>query len=129
MAIQYKLIGKRSPMDKIVRFYAIAVYGKTYNLSQLVKLLAARSTTASEGDTFSVLIGLRDLMKEILDRSERVHIDGIGTFEVVISSEGAADMDTFHCLIPSLLFIKSKLTNEQYQACFCKQAIQRVINN
>ena len=100
MSILYKLIKKRSIVDKVVRFYATVVYGKTYNMSQLAKELAAKSTTASEGDTFSVLIGLRDLIKEHLERSERVHIEGIGTFEVVISSEGAENEEDFH---PSMI--------------------------
>jgi predicted histone-like DNA-binding protein len=72
------------------------VYGKTYSLSQLAKELAARSTTASEGDVFSVLIGLRDLMKEHLDHSDRVLFDGIGTFEIALSSEGAEEPGKFH---------------------------------
>lgn len=98
MSIPYKLIPKRNPQkpDDAPRYYAIAVHGKTYNLSQLAKLLSARSTTASEGDTFSVLIGLRELMQEILDRCDRVHFDGIGTFEVALSSEGAEDPNKFH---------------------------------
>lgn len=98
MAIQYKLIPKRNPqnVEAAPKHYAIAVYDRTCNLSQLAKELASRSTTASEGDVFSVLIGLRDLMKEHLDRSDRVLFDGIGTFEIALSSEGAEEPDKFH---------------------------------
>jgi predicted histone-like DNA-binding protein len=98
MAIQYKLVSKRNPQDVKAepKYYAIVVQGKTYDLKALAKELAARSTTASEGDTFSVLIGLRDLMQEHLDRSERVYFDGIGTFEISLSSEGSEAPEKFH---------------------------------
>ncbi len=98
MSIQYKLIPRRNPRDlkAAPKYYAIAVHGKTYNLSQLAKELAARSTTASEGDVFSVLIGLRDLMREHFDRSDRVLFDGIGTFDIALSSEGAEEPEKFH---------------------------------
>jgi predicted histone-like DNA-binding protein len=78
------------------KYYAIAVHGKTYNLSELAKELAARSTTASEGDVFSVLIGLRDLMREHFDRSERVLFDGIGTYDISLLSEGVEQPENFH---------------------------------
>jgi predicted histone-like DNA-binding protein len=98
MAIQYKVISKRNPQnpDAEPKYYAIVVQGKTYDLRKLAKELAARSTTASEGDVFSVLIGLRDLMREHFDRSERVLFDGIGTFDIALSSEGAELPEKFH---------------------------------
>ena len=69
-------------------------------MKKLARELAGRSTTASEGDVYSVLIGLRDLMKEHLDRSDRVMIDGIGSFEIAVSSDGAESEGKFH---PSLI--------------------------
>jgi predicted histone-like DNA-binding protein len=98
MAVKYKLIRKINPSkpteDKKV--YAMAVHEKTFKLKELSRELAARSTTASEGDVYSVLIGLRDLMREHLDRSDRVVIDGIGSFSVTLSSEGAESEEKFH---------------------------------
>lgn len=98
MSIKYKIIPRKNPRDLEgpVKFYAIPVHGKTYNLKELAKELAARSTTASEGDTYSVLIGMRDLMKEHIERSERVLIDSIGTFDASLSSEGSEEEDKFH---------------------------------
>ena len=97
MSIEYKLIQKRNPVDPSApkKFYALAVHQRTFNLKQLARELAGRSTTASEGDVYSVLIGLRDLMKDHLDRSDRVVLDGIGSFEVALTSEGAESEDKF----------------------------------
>jgi len=98
MSIEYKVVQKRNPVDPSApkKFYALAVHKRTFNLKQLARELAARSTTASEGDVHAVLIGLRDLMKEHLERSDRVVLDGIGSFAVALTSEGAESEDKFH---------------------------------
>jgi predicted histone-like DNA-binding protein len=78
------------------KVYAMAIHEKTFKLQELSRELAARSTTASEGDVYAVLIGMRDLIREHLDRSDRVVIDGIGSFAVNLSSEGAESEEKFH---------------------------------
>ena len=98
MAIEYKCVNKRNPQDPTapMKVYALAVHPRTFNLKKLASALAARSTTASEGDVYSVLIGMRDLMREYLDRSDRVVLDGIGSFEISLSSDGAESEEKFH---------------------------------
>lgn len=65
-------------------------------MKELARELAARSTTASEGDAYSVLIGFRDLIREHLDRSDKVVIDGIGSLRMNLSSDGAESAEKFH---------------------------------
>lgn len=98
MSVKYKLISRVNPLDATApkKTYALAVHEKTFRLKELARELAQRSTTASEGDVYSVLIGMRDLMREHLDRSDRVAIDGIGTFVINVSSEGAESEEKFH---------------------------------
>ena len=98
MAVEYKYVWKLNPMNRTApkKVYALAVHDRMFDLKKLARELAGRSTTASEGDTYSVLIGLRDLMREHLDRSDRVLIDGIGSFEIAVSSEGAESEEKFH---------------------------------
>ena len=98
MPIKYRLIKKINPMDREAakKVYAVAIHENVFKLKELAKELAARSTTASEGDTFAVLIGLRDLIKEHLERSDKVVIDGIGSFAMNVSSEGANSEEEFH---------------------------------
>ena len=102
MPIFYKLIAKANPRFPTAprKYYATPVYGKTSNLSRMAKLVSQRSTTASEGDAFAVLIDVRDIMKEHFERGERVLIDGIGTFFMGLSSEGSDTPEAFH---PSLI--------------------------
>jgi predicted histone-like DNA-binding protein len=98
MSVKYKLIQRTNPLNptETRKTYAIAIHEKTFRLRELSRELAARSTTASEGDVYSVLIGMRDLMKEHLDRGDRVVIDDIGSFAVNLSSEGAESEEKFH---------------------------------
>lgn len=98
MAIEYKLVQKKNPMNPTApnKFYALAVHRRTFNLKQLAREVAGRSTTASEGDVYSVIIELMVVIKEHLDRSDRVLIDGIGSFAVALSSDGAESEDKFH---------------------------------
>ena len=102
MAINYKLVAKINPLNRnlAAKYYVKAIINKSVSLKELARGLAARSTTASEGDVYSVLIGMRDLMKEHLERSDKVTIDGIGSFQMSLSSEGAETEEKFnHSLI------------------------------
>ena len=98
MAINYKLVAKVNPLniDLPAKYYAKAIIDKSISLKELARELAARSTTASEGDVYSVLIGMRDLMREHLERSDKVIIDGIGSFQASLSSEGAETEEKFN---------------------------------
>ena len=98
MSIKYKTIEKVNPRDPKApkKSYASAVHETTVKMKGLAKGLAAKSTTASEGDVYSVLIGLRDLIVEHLERGDRVTIEGIGSFAVNLSSEGSDKPEDFH---------------------------------
>ena len=98
MPIEYKCVNKKNPQnpEAPAKVYALAIHPRTFDLKKLARELAGRSTTASEGDVYSVLIGLRDLMREHLDRSDRVMLDGIGSFEIALSSDGAESEEKFH---------------------------------
>ena len=102
MAIKYKYVRKFNPQDPTApqKVYAMAVHENVFKLKELARELAARSTTASEGDTYAVLVGMRDLIREHLERSDKVVIDGIVSIAINISSEGAASEEEFR---PSMI--------------------------
>lgn len=102
MAIQYRLISKVNPIDRTApfKYYAVAIHEKTFTLDDLAREVAQQSTTASEGDVYSVIIGLRDAIRKHLERSDKVVISGIGSFQVNLSSDGAESEKKFH---PSLI--------------------------
>ena len=98
MSIKYKVIERHNPLDVKApkKAYGIALHGKNRKLGALAKELATYSTTASEGDVFSVAIGLRDLIRKYLAEGDKVTIDGIGTFSINISSAGAESVEKFY---------------------------------
>lgn len=98
MAIKYRVRNKVNPLQPEApkKHYAIAIHPETVRLKDLSRELAAQSTTASEGDVYSVIIGLRDLIKTHLNRSNKVVIEGIGSFQINLSSEGAETEEKFH---------------------------------
>ena len=62
----------------------------------MAREVAAESTTASEGDTHAVMIDMVDNVRYHLGKSHKVVIDGLGTFYVNISTEGAETEDKFN---------------------------------
>ena len=98
MAVEYKLIPKRNPQDPEAepKYYATPVYHKTITMEELAREVSARSTTTSEGDVYSVLVDVRDIIRAHIADSDRVHIAGIGTFEIGLSSGGADTKEAFH---------------------------------
>ena len=65
MAVEYKLIPKRNPQDPEAepKYYATPVYHKTITMEELAREVSARSTTTSEGDVYSVLVDVRDIIR------------------------------------------------------------------
>ena len=98
MPLKYKLVQKRNPQDPSApkKIYASAVRNNTFTLKSIAREVAGRSTTASAGDVFAVIIELIAVMKEHLERSDRVVIDGIGSFELSLKSDGAESEEKFH---------------------------------
>lgn len=65
MAVEYKLIPKRNPQDPEAepKCYATLVYHKTITMEELAREVSAHSTTTSEGDVYSVLVDVRDIIR------------------------------------------------------------------
>ena len=65
MAVEYKLIPKRNPQDPEAepKYYATPVYHKTITMEELAREVSARFTTTSEGDVYSVLVDVRDIIR------------------------------------------------------------------
>ena len=98
MAIIYAVGVKINPRDLLAprKWYGSAVHTETIKFKQLAREVAAESTTASEGDTYAVMIGMVDKVRYHLGKSHKVVIEGLGTFFVNISSDGAESEDKFN---------------------------------
>jgi predicted histone-like DNA-binding protein len=88
--IFYKLIqNKNEEMPKAYqKWYARPVVTETIDLDYIAERIQ-RSSTAKKSDAKAVLTEMVEVITDALQSSQRVHIDGFGSFKVGISSRGA----------------------------------------
>lgn len=90
--MKYKVIKKGQPGvagGGIRKYYASPVYTGETDLKSLGNELSARSTV-SKTDTIAVLAGLVDLIAEKLKDGNIVRLGDLGSFRLVINSNGEA---------------------------------------
>ena len=93
MSIFYRLSQNNMDGSKMFgKWYGRAVHLNTVNLADIAKQIQA-NTTAKEADVKAVLTELIEVMQRELQASNRVRINGIGTFKVTFASKGADTAD------------------------------------
>lgn len=94
MAVNYKIYqNKRSGLTQNM-FYARATHRDTVCIKDLAQLMQA-NCTVKHSDIVAVLTELSEVMKAELQRSNRVKIDGLGTFKVGLSTKPAPTAKDF----------------------------------
>ena len=89
MSIFYRLSQNNMDGSKMFgKWYGRAVHLNTVDLAAIAKQIQA-NTTAKEADVKAVLTELIEVMQRELQNSNRVRLDGIGTFKVTFASKGA----------------------------------------
>jgi predicted histone-like DNA-binding protein len=87
MAVQFEFY--ESPVrpgdeGKDVRYHARAVTFGTVNTARVVEIIHSRCTL-TRGDIQHVLIGLSEVLGELLSDGNRIHLEGIGYFQVTLT--------------------------------------------
>lgn len=75
---------------KPVRLHARVVAGKTVDTEKLSEEIHARSSLTTS-DVQAALISLKELIQEHLQAGDRIHISGLGTFEMTLSCPDIRD--------------------------------------
>lgn len=76
------------------KWYARPVYTGTINLDGIAERIQ-RNSTAKRSDAKAVLTEMVEVITDALQSSQRVHIDGFGTFKIGLSSKGASVVKDF----------------------------------
>lgn len=76
------------------KWYARPVYNGTINLDGIADLIQ-RNSTAKKSDAKAVLTEMVEVITDALQSSQRVHIDGFGTFKIGMSSKGSQTVKDF----------------------------------
>ena len=79
------------------KWYARPVYTGTIDLDGIAERIQ-RNSTAKKSDAKAVLTEMVEVITDALQASQRVHINGFGTFKVGMSSKGADDVKKFNIL-------------------------------
>lgn len=95
MAVNFKIYQSNRKGGTNGKFYARAAHRETINTKDLAEVMQNNSTV-KRSDIFAVLTELSEVLRQELQRSNKVHIDGIGTFKVGIHSKGAKTAKEFN---------------------------------
>ena len=95
MAVNFKIYQSNRKGGTNGKFYARAAHRETINTKDLAEVMQNNSTV-KRSDIVAVLTELSEVLRQELQRSNKVHIDGIGTFKVGIHSKGAKNAKEFN---------------------------------
>ena len=92
----YKLVQNNNEKmtEAYQKWYAKAVAIGTKNLDDISEIIQ-RNCTVKKSDVKAVLTELPEVLKDMLQDSYRVKIDGLGAFKIGISSKGADSVKGF----------------------------------
>ncbi|MBR5729858.1 MAG: HU family DNA-binding protein [Prevotella sp.] len=78
-----------------LKWYAFPVVTETVDLDYIAERIQ-RNSTAKKSDAKAVLTEMVEVMTDCLQNSQRVKIEGLGSFKVGLSSRGADSPDNFN---------------------------------
>lgn len=94
MALNYKIYQSNRKGDTQGKFYARALHTGTVTIDDLATIMQ-NNCTLKRSDIRAVLIELIEVMTTQLQNSNRVKLEGLGTFKLGISTTGAATAKEF----------------------------------
>lgn len=94
--MKYKLVKRVNPQKRNdpPKLYAQPVYDGTVNTKFISRQIAGRSSLTT-GDIMNTLSNFFDEIPTYLLLGQTVKLDGLGTFRISFTSDGAADEDSF----------------------------------
>ena len=95
MSVFYRLNQDKSKnTERTGKWYARAVTTSVVSTRQLAEIMQ-RNCTVKRSDILAVIEELVETMRDQLQDSKRVKIDGFGSFKIGVCSKGAATADDF----------------------------------
>ena len=94
MALNYKIYQSNANNSTKGKLYARASHKETVGIKELAAVMQD-NCTVKHSDIVAVLSELSEVMKQELQRGNRVRIDGLGIFKVNIRSKGAKTAQEF----------------------------------
>ena len=125
MAVKYNVSERANPLKPTdpKKWYANAKSAGDFTFRQLGKEIAQGSTTVSDTDVLAVLNDLIKILRRHLENGEIVRFGDFGSFQISISSNGAASKEKFNASLiknPKVVFrpgidLKEMLNNLKFE--------------
>lgn len=94
MAVNFKIYQSNRKGATNGKFYARATYRESVSIKELAEVMQNNSTV-KKSDIVAVLTELSEVMRQELQRGNKVKIDGIGSFKITLHSTGAENAKDF----------------------------------
>lgn len=94
MAVNYKVYQNKRKGEFKDMFYARATHGETMTIKQLAERMQD-NCTVKKSDIIAVLTELSEVMKDELQRGNRVKIEGLGLFKIGLHTSPAPTAKEF----------------------------------
>ncbi|MCF2578037.1 MULTISPECIES: HU family DNA-binding protein [Prevotellaceae] len=94
MAVNFKIYQSNRKGETNGKYYARATYRETVSIKELAEVMQNNSTV-KKSDIVAVLTELSEVIRQELQRGNKVKIDGIGSFKVALRSKGATSAKEF----------------------------------
>ena len=96
MSHLYKLVQNANEHmpEAYQKWYARPVYTGTIDLDGIAERIQ-RNSTAKKSDAKAELTGMVEVITDALQASQRVHINGFGTFKIGMSTRGVEELTDF----------------------------------
>lgn len=94
MAVNYKIYKSTRRGATMGKYYGRAIHRETVTTKDLAQTMQA-NCTVKHSDIIAVLTELSEVVKAELQRGNRVKIEGLGTFKIGITTEGAESAKEF----------------------------------
>ena len=96
MPILYKMKQITAPNTSATgKYYALTQYTGTWRTRDVAKLIQA-NCSLKESDVLAVISELVCTMKLLLQDSQRIQLDGFGTFKIAITNESVEHPEFFY---------------------------------
>ena len=94
MAIQYVVV-KDARKEGTGLYYGRAIHSSTIDLPVIAERIQ-RNSSMTKGDVLAVLTEMVSVMKDELQNSNKVKLNGLGTFYVSLRTKGVSEEEKFN---------------------------------
>lgn len=127
MAIRFKVIPRKSPRDKSVKYYA-SIKHSTISEKQFVENIVQKNT-CTRADVLAVIASVKDELVSCIRNGQNVTLPEIGSFGSSCSSKGSATKEAFTAANITRLSVRFRPTSQFRYDCAVNNPAVSFVND